>query len=147
MTRPAPSRWIDVDQSKYDHAESTSRHGVHFELFLSPYDMPEAVRGSYDRSQKRFVIQLKYIESEPVEAHEIDRFVTFFTGKRSQRLYRICVDVKALGAKEVALHLNQAIDHFTSESASAQPPRANLRVAKDILQDNESELLRPLLSV
>lgn len=141
-----PYEWIKVDEKQYDSPpKEIKRSGVVFEVFISPYDLPEAVRGSYDDQRKRFVIEFRYIQDEPKEKVVGGQFVTFEVGKHSKRLYHIEVDVDKLRVNTVALQLvDKAIDHLGVQLSHTQDLPPNFQVAKRVLHDNVSKLTNPL---
>src|SRR3972149_2878972 len=99
------SRWLQVnpDAEEFTKRLQTEGSKVKVEFMVSSYDIPEAVRGSYNKENDRFVIEFKYIGDEPTKAEPQDNYVTFVIGKNSSRLYRIEIDVKALRVEKVEL--------------------------------------------
>lgn len=139
------SRWISIDSVKYDSDSVESSDGVELHVFVSPYDLPSAVRGRVDGATRRFVIDFKYLSEEPQVERRIDEHVSFSIGKHSHRVYRIEADVEGLGANVVTLRLVPAIDKLAKALQPAGTPHDNFRVAKEILEDSQSELTRQLV--
>lgn len=135
----AQTKWIQVDPTKVDIETTATRKGVAFQVFISPYDLPEAVRGRFDPTVRRFVIEFRYLLDEPEERLAIDQHVTLILGTKSNRLLRIQVDTDGLGADQVALRINQAIDQLPQRLKS-RVPNDNLRVAKRVLDETEPAL-------
>ncbi|HEY2931851.1 MAG TPA: hypothetical protein VGK99_08880 [Acidobacteriota bacterium] len=120
-------------------------------LHLSPYDVPEAVRGFYDEDLKRFVIEFRYIGDEPTERAESSvAHFGFRVGKNSSRIYAIEIDVDALKAKQVALkvELQKAIDNLTERVSSRKSAtdlrKENYALAKEIITHEGSKIFEHL---
>lgn len=140
--KKSSQHWISVDRAKYDPGTPVSEHGVEFHVFISPYDMPEAVRGDFDESKRRFVIEFKYIATEPLEHQTPDDYVTFVVGENSRRLYRIEVDVEGMGADAVVLRVSRAMDALERRLGTAHVPADNFTVARKVLTDNAGTFAR-----
>jgi hypothetical protein len=95
--------WIQLDASRFDRAQLKTIRGVEVKVFLSPYDVPEALRGAYDEELKRFVIEFQYISDEPLKRRTYDQYVTTRLGRNSNRLYAIEIDVDAMRVETVNL--------------------------------------------
>lgn len=147
--------WIEVDESKYNqikraHSGVDSR-SVIIEMSLSPYDVPNQVRGDYDEISKKFVIDFKYIDSEDVKALILDNHMSAMVGKSSGRIYSLMIDIDAIGAESVALKIKEEKLHEDADAALSQLlassdsllPRAtavrtnpkNYNVAQKIIRD------------
>jgi hypothetical protein len=84
------SEWIplNVEQlSKRQSQEGTTE-------VMSPYDVPEAVRGYYDQKSHHFVIEFRYIGDESWKRERGDSQITLRIGRHSGRLYGIEADVQ-----------------------------------------------------
>jgi hypothetical protein len=102
------------------------------------------VRGRFDPELNRFAIEFRYLSDEELLRVEIDEHVVFSVGTKSMRLHQIEVDVKGLGASQVALRIDHALDCLPSRLRSPRPPRANFEVAKTVLHKKQPELLATL---
>lgn len=79
---------------------------LQFNVVVSPYDVPEAVRGRRT-SEGGLVIEFRYIDGEePSKEVRLDDNIVVLEGKHSKRLLAIKVDVRALGAESVGLAIN-----------------------------------------
>jgi hypothetical protein len=145
MKEVATGQWISLDSEMYDSDTVELSEGVEFHIFVSPYDLPEAVRGRRDAAKRRFVVEFKYIGDEPSEERRVNEHVTFFIGKHSHRVHRIEADVDGLGTELVTLRLVPAIDALAKELHSVSTPADNFRVAKAVLTDRKAELTRELV--
>lgn len=146
------SDWIpiDVDEVKTEPADKPS--GVEINLFLSPYDVPEAVRGFFDDERDRFVIAFRYVGDEPTRVEDsTDKALTLRIGKRSGRLYEIEVDVNRFKAQSVTLNtfvpqqIENALDHLVNRRSGHL--RDNYSVAKEVLSGRRDQLFQDLAKV
>lgn len=144
MTDTHHTRWLRVDPSTFDPDETVVRRGVEFHVFLSPYDLPEAVRGRFDSALNRFVVEFRYVTDEPTASIIADPHVTLLVGASSKRLRQILVDVKGLGATEVALRIERAIDALPQAIGLGKLPTANFTVTRNVIQRKQPELLATL---
>jgi hypothetical protein len=146
------SGWLSLKQNELDKGTPRNINGVEVVVFLSPYDIPEGVRGDFDESLNRFVIRFKYVggpeePNEPVERESHDDHVTLVVGRHSHRLYRVEIDVMRLGANgivlKVAQDLNEAID-WLSEKRQRPSNRGRYDVAKMAISERRDDLFREL---
>lgn len=92
--------------------------GVLFDVVVSPYNVPEAIRAVKVRGG-RFRIEFRYIDGdEPGREVALDGHVTVIEGRHSQRLLALEVDVDALGAKTVGVSFT-AVDQLKTQLTSA----------------------------
>lgn len=143
------SKWIEVDPATLTTEEKSVICGVDVELIVSPYDVPEAVRGYYDESKNRFVIEFKYIGDEHTKKHSYDQGLTYRIGETSGRLHALEIDVKAIKVDSVSLRvrlikeMNEAFEHLVEKPISAL--RAdNYRLAKDAVIAKQQQLLEAI---
>ena len=111
-------RWIDIDPDEIDSKERGAKKGVHLEFSLSPYDIPERVRGFYCEDRKRFVIEFRYMTEEPLVERKLTPHVTVMEGKGSGRLYDILVDVDALNVGRITAAIQEVEEVPGSQPAS-----------------------------
>jgi hypothetical protein len=123
--------------------------GVKVDVLVSPYDVPEALRGFYSPNKQRFVIEFKYISTEDtVERSECPN-VQVRVGRNSGRLYAIELDVKSLEANSVQLRIKVAealknvLTHLIQQPI--MPSRSsNYSMAKDAVEKLENQILQPV---
>jgi hypothetical protein len=136
----SPGEWIWIDPETVIQPESKRLGGVHITLMMSPYDLPEAVRGFYSSKRDRFVIQFKYLADEPTKPEAAGSFVSLRLGEKSGRLYELDLDVRREDAQVVALMI-KAIDELAQ--APHKPARPdNYLAAKNLLSRMAPQLLR-----
>lgn len=148
--------WLNLTRRELEElnpGKTERAKGVIVHLFMSPHDVPEAVRGRYDSSRKRFVIDFRYISEEPTEERQRDEHLSLRIGRHSGRLHGIIIDVDALKAKSVSLHMHtQEVAHNAVRDAMrnliAHPPtkrRAeNYRVAAEVISSKRDRLFEAL---
>ncbi len=120
------SEWVRLDSEKLNTPQQEAIRGVNITVRMSPYDVPEAVRGYYDEDQERFVIEFRYIGEEPFRRKQKGKHITLRVGRHSGRLYGIEVDVKAMKAQSVdlILEVSDAVLQAIDDSLAHVPPKA-----------------------
>ncbi|HLN32487.1 MAG TPA: hypothetical protein VK395_32465 [Gemmataceae bacterium] len=145
---------IKLDPQSLDDARQENIRGAEVQVYLSPYDIPQAVAGGYDDELHRFVIEFKYVGGrESLASIERDDQVTLKIGRYSGRLYRVEIDVKAIRAKVLGLSIHTPAELMAQVDKAIgeldrQPeltPRAgNYRIAKRVLAEKGGELFTGL---
>jgi len=146
------SRWLALSPEKLASENQQKLRGVQLNIFVSPYDVPDAVRGYYDPGLSRFVVEFRYMTEERWSPKAQDRFVTLRIGRESKRLLGIEIDLSGLSAQTVSLRLpvpqlvEEAIERLTKEPHT--PSREdNYRIAKDVITSRRKELFDSLAAV
>jgi hypothetical protein len=129
------------DRSALEQETCVDAKGVQFIVFVSPYDVPEAISGSFDPKSNRFVIRFAYSWNEPTERHEYAKGVTLLIGRKSRRLHEIEVDVTITGASRVELSIRNAFQEAERHSPSWRTPLDNLAFAQGLYNRNSTQLL------
>lgn len=104
--------WTDVEVESFDRLERTKRAGVKIEISLSPYDIPEAVKGCFCPDHNKFVISFRYLSKEGLTEKIINENLTVCEGIESGRVYEIYIDVHAINAETVSLEVKPILDEF-----------------------------------
>lgn len=152
MPAPNATQWISLSPEKLVADTRQQLRGLELNIFVSPHDVPDAVRGYFDQQINRFVIEFRYLADERWQAKTQDPFLTLRVGRDSKRLLGIEVDVRALNAQAVGLRLHpphlitQAIDKLAMEPSLARQ-EDNYRIAKDVIVDRKKELFEALALV
>lgn len=141
------SDWIPIQPDEVKTAPVRKPANIEINLSLSPYDVPEAVRG-YCMERKKFVIEFKYINDEPTRVERTDEFLVR-VGRHTGRLYEIEVDADRLGARSVTLKtLPEQIDSAIESLARRHEGRRdNYNVAKEVLAERRDQLFQELAAV
>lgn len=144
------SNWIELNPESLNKNEEHIVNGIEVVVGLSPYDIPEMVRGHYDGAIKKFVIEFKYLDGqEPRKSISGNEHVTLAVGAHSGRLYAIQIDVDELSANAVKLSFSAAGNRFPDEVVSAidslrgkNPLKErHYAVARAVISDKARELL------
>jgi hypothetical protein len=130
------SKWIEVDPQAVNLPRTTKLDGVEVTVMMSPYDVPQALRGEYEEKNKRFVIEFRYLGEEDTRDELYNEHVTLRLGKHSGRLYGIELDVDAMNASWVQLVTTALLD--TESRLGQRRPRRpeNYALAGQLLQRN-----------
>jgi hypothetical protein len=138
--------WIPIANLS-PRPERRDSQGVRVDLLVSPYDIPEALRGEYVREKGYFQIEFKYISSEDTyEKPEMEN-VTVRLGRNSGRLYAIELDVNALQATSVELRIKIAEELKNALKYLIKKPlnplrTSNYSMAKEAVEKHEQEILQ-----
>lgn len=145
MSNIKHSPWIRVDANKYAPEHVVRQQGTEFHVMASPYDLPEAVRATFDRARNRIVFEFKYISAElGEEERKIDESISVFVSPKRHRVLRIEIDQMRAAQGKIVIRVAQALDALTGAAANHEPPRENIRVTRSVLDDKQQELLRSL---
>jgi hypothetical protein len=148
MEHTEQMEWIRLEEVP-PVVEKRNLQGVQVDVLVSPYDVPEAVRGYFCHQRQRFIIEFKYISSEDTVEKPQDQNVKIRVGRHSGRLYAIELDVKSLHANAVQLRLKIAealrnvLTHLIQQPLS-QMRTSNYRLAKDAVDKHEARILQPV---
>ncbi|HWQ35342.1 MAG TPA: hypothetical protein VNQ79_21025 [Blastocatellia bacterium] len=146
--------WLEVNLDTEKLKQSRKIRDIVVELLVSPYDVPEAVRGFFDQETNRFAVEFKYMGGvdEPGKDHQQDRYLKFRIGENSGRLYRLEIDVNALKANSVELRMlveqevSEALDQLIQRSGRINR-QDNYRLAKEAIAARQDQLFGALAQV
>jgi len=152
------SDWIPVPEGIAERPLAHSVRGVEINVFMSPYDVPQFVRGSMDEDLDRFIVEFRYLGEEPLRREEKDEHIALRVGKNSGRLYGIEVNVHALRVNQVQLNVlvpavvKKAIDDVVRESRRhpKRPQldrRENFEAAREAIDGARQEIFADLAAV
>ncbi len=141
--------WLPVQEREFDKSNSKTHDGITIQVSLSPYDIPEAVRGFREANTPWFVIEFRYISSEPTRTQELDQNLALILGRHSGRLFAIRMNVEALKAQKVKLDIKMsevaagALDKFPGILGQRQHRPFSSRLAsglKGVIEKNRLSL-------
>jgi hypothetical protein len=141
--------WVPLDANTLALPKHRTIRGVDITLVTSPYDIPEAVRGDYNKELRRFVIEFRYMSDEPLERYKCGKDIILRIGRNSGRLYSIEIDIHDLSTQEINLRMNvakaatNAINRLAHEAEKPQR-QANYEVAKDAIEEKQNEIFESL---
>ncbi len=143
MKNTNTSKWIEINWNNSQTQRNETIHGVNVKMFVSPYDIPKAVRGFIDENY--FVIEFKYLNDEATTEKEHNASVVYKFGKFSHRLYAIKFDVSLFEKESGNLNITKfdrianALTNLINEKNTNQ--KDNYVMARDAFRANQSELL------
>lgn len=135
--------WIELDPEWLDRRRelNTTNDGVEVLVFVSPYDVPDAVRARRDKRAEVFLIEFRYIQEEAWVRHPCNRMIALRTGSHSGRLLGIEIDLRRTRNNGVVTGreaLRIAVDGVDSQLLSH---RHNFSLATQILKLKASDLI------
>ena len=153
-------KWAHVDWERLNEPRHEMIRGVQVTVYFSPYDMPEAVKGEYDKQKDRFSIQFRYLGGdERIHYRVQDEHITLGIGETTKRLHEIQVDVEKLKAslvmlemrqhprdmqEQVAAEVTKAIKTFASATTTTSAPTGNYTAASKALDQQRQQVFSVL---
>jgi hypothetical protein len=133
--------WMPINPDLFDELAKGRREaykGVHFMVTVSPYSIPEAVRGSYNEAKRLFEIRFRYLDEESHKRRKVDDHVCILEGEHSGRLLGIDVDVDTLGVETISVAVRAL-----GKLAGTAPKRrkSNYEAARKVIDSKKKELL------
>lgn len=113
-----------------------------FELLVSPYDMPRAVRGA-KQADGTFLVEFQYVDGEERGREvPIDPYVTITEGRYSNRVLAVRVAVDKLGARSLAVAIKARVESAFDQAAQQRPDEeAAYAGGREAFEQRERELL------
>ncbi len=137
-------KWIRVNSSEFQH-ETTSSRSISF--YISPYDIPQAVRGFFDSETNEVVIAFRYADgAEPTETRTHSDKVNLVIGKKSNRIFEIRLhkDFCATGTVKLDFKTTEMISDALKRLSPAEGrthARSNYNVATSVIRAKNEVLL------
>ncbi len=128
--------WIRVTPGNYVVLGDAIEVGI----LISPYDIPDGVRGGYDKNRNRFVVEFRYMVDEKYRNFDVDDGVCIRLGKYSSRIVGIEVAVARLRASQVAVAVDKAIQNVENAKDARARRRENYIVAQRVLEDKHDDI-------
>jgi hypothetical protein len=133
---------LGVDRLKRVHRQNV--RGIELSVNTSPYQIPEAVSGQFDKEIGRFVIEFRYPANEEWECRgPIDEVIWLRIGKHTGRLYGIEIDTRKVPADEVRLNVFDQVVAAIDGLSHDNPPMTNAEnyaIVKEAISDKRNEL-------
>lgn len=131
-------QWIRVDPGAMNRRHHHKvDDGVEVVWSTSPYDIPEAMRSSYDREKRRLTIEFRYMSEESTRREQHGPYLSLGVGKNSGRIYTIEIDMHAVLDEWVKLSI-KAISERAKQRSEFH--RSNYEVTKRLLREHAPEL-------
>lgn len=142
-TQQTLGHWIRVKPGNYLEPIEEVDIGI----LISPYDIPDGIRGGYDEHLKRFVVEFRYMVDEEYRREDGDDGVSIRLGKHSSRIVGIEIDVDRLRASGVTVAVENRKDAYTAMGHAIRNVqnlgkakarrRENYLVAHKVFEDNQ----------
>jgi hypothetical protein len=142
--------WVNTDRLKRGRAIRVV-DGIELTVEISPYSVPKAVVGVYDKKRGRFNIEFKYIDNEvPGKPFHVFGGVVIEEGKHSRKILMISIPVDAPSMEKVGIitlktkivnAFRERIRDVTDPDSPDSPDVLNQEVAEEIL---DPEMLKEL---
>lgn len=143
--------WIHLDPAEVTAATTTPTviNGVKLELFVPPFAVPEAVRGSFNETSQLFEIEFRYSglsisEDRLKKSGSKDGVVQFFVDGETEKIIRITIDVKSVKADAVELELKHRIESEGPVDRMTNLRKLNLKAAASAIHSKKAEIFREL---
>ena len=140
------NRWTTIKTEEFSRSRKTADEGIKIEISLSPYDVPEAVKGSYCSEHRKFIISFKYLTKESTKSRRIGDYILVKEGVGSNRLIEMEIDVTALNVEEIKLEVAPILKDFyeslprPSYSDPLNHPISRERVTGEIIEKYRNEI-------
>jgi hypothetical protein len=141
--------WIELQDIPEVRRPITEAPGLNIELSVSPYDIPQAVRGYVDEAKGSFIIEFKYPGEEPTHGVELKDAIRASIGNSSERIYKIEIDLRTLAPERIGLHLKQSVERLASSAIDQMEDktpenRVRYRINHAAIRNTDSKLFRGL---
>ena len=147
---PTPD-WHDLGHTKTALPDSKKIGKTTIQVFVSPYDVPEAMRGCYNRKSHIFLIEFRYVGGEESLEERVEAGITLKLGRHSGRVHGIEVDTTKIDGDsiDISFHLRKVISRVEIAIESLEAPRRswlfraekpyapeNYRMTRQIIEEN-----------
>ena len=126
-------RWTRVTTRDYVEVGDALEVGV----LISPYDIPDGIRGRYDGQSNRFVVEFRYMVDEKYRRVFSGDGVWIRLGKYSGRVVGVEVDRRP----DPYTVIGQAIQNVQSIADARAQRLLNYLVARKVLEDKRDDIL------
>lgn len=139
-------RWIKLNPNDLALAKTESIQGVNVKVFVPPHQIPEAVKGFYNKTICKFIIEFKYIGNQEelyVDEKASDENVKFKIGKKSGRLFEIELDVDKIEVTKVILEVIKKLENRVTSTKNlplelhTEASLSSYMIAKTALKNNQ----------
>lgn len=134
------TRWMSISPDQYDEPEEVDLQ-LDAGSFISPYDVPDGVRVTYDPAKQRAVIEFRYLVDEPWQDQDRDEGTSVFVGfgKYSNRIIRLELHADL---PDLLHHRPKWIRAISAAIGRLRSPdKANYHVTRRVLDDQYDKLL------
>ena len=141
------SDWIRVDPQRLRQPQprSETHRGMNLTIHVSPYDIPEAVRGNFDSERGVFVIQFRYLDMPaPTREPVLQGDVAFYLDKQGQRILSVEIPKSHLSKSEpqkLVLDLTSAVIEMGRNRPEPKNSE-NYDFASEVISEKQQSLFR-----
>lgn len=141
-TKQTLGRWISLKP----HSYILPTEEVEVGILISPYDIPDGVRGRYDKDLGRLVVEFRYLVDEQFRRLDDDNGVCLRLGKHSSRIVGAEIDIDQLPSSGVtaATAIGRAIQNAEQKRDAEARRRENYIVAQRVLNDKHEDIFRDM---
>lgn len=139
---------VKLNRFSLNKGEAEDVHGARWSVFVSPYDVPEEITGSYDPDSGKCVVRFRYMAGDEAVSNHREGGVLFGLGRRSSRLYEIEPEVgRDRTAASTAPLVKSVADALVKLAHSGVAPlrQGNYKIVKTIIDTHGDELFAALL--
>jgi hypothetical protein len=131
------TKWIELPSFRLSQLPNI---GNHQQVFRSPYDVPDALRATYDSEKGLLALDFHYMTPEPqTKTIDVQPDLQFTLGRNSGNIYGIVVQVKSTAA---LAHLPSRLGESLKELAVKRPANSeNYHVVAQVVHENSNALL------
>lgn len=125
--------WIRVDTHVLSKETTKEIRGVKVKVSVSPYDIPQLVRGYRDQESNFFVVEFKYMAEEPLKSIQKNPHIEMEVGANSGRIHKIKVDVVGLDCRAVELEVDKDLSGSICQLGAHPRLQERYKLTKDII--------------
>lgn len=139
------AEWILVDPDVINAPSIRRIHGADVEVSAAPQDVPEAVLGFYDKENRCYVVQFKYlIGDEALVVGAADNGIRLLVGRDSRPLHRIEIRSDSPQREHLLQFLSPRISEGLKELQIRLGPKRdeNYRATEQVISTTGTDLFR-----
>ena len=138
------SEWLRVDPARYAKGKVRTLGGTAVNTAISPFDIPNAVRSTFDPEVNRCLFEFAYSGMrEDTESHTLERGIAVSSGENSGRLRQVSIS-PLHGGKYCSRKELEAADkalEIASRKTGSWRRSVNMDVVREILTSNANDLV------
>jgi hypothetical protein len=144
MTTSRSSAWLRLDPFKLNLPRPEAVKGLDAKVYLSPYDIPQAVRAFFDPKRKCKGVEFRYMDpDEPVSFVTVGKVGCLSVGKNSRRIFSVALpesDPRNQTYVAFAAALEDAINQFIQDEALNPTRQENYEIARRVIEETKAKL-------
>lgn len=137
-------QWIRLDRNKLSKPENIPLNGVLIGVQLSPWDVPDGVKGYHDKEEDRFRIDFRYSDSESEKrVGSRNDEINLLVGRYSGKIISILVETEKTGVDAVMLAVERLSKGSFNKRREPLNARRNRELVTGVLR-SKGEKLTPV---